>query len=81
MKMKMTTKRLNQSRVHAFLFRPTTIARFGRASLVKHFDGPYELRGGTAEERAAARDWCSLFAPQVVFASPPRPDSALAITA
>jgi hypothetical protein len=79
LKMNMTTKRLGQSRLHAFLFRPTTIARFGRACLVKHFDGPYELRGGTAEERAAAREWCSLFAPQVVFASPPRADAALAI--
>jgi hypothetical protein len=81
MKMKISTKRLGQSRLHAFLFRPTTIARFGRASLVKHFDGPYELLGGTAEERAAAREWCSLFAPQVVFAAPLRPDAALAITA
>jgi hypothetical protein len=81
MKLKMKTSRRVPSPLPAFLLRPTTIARFGRASLVKHFDGPYELLGGTAEERATAREWCSLFAPQVVFESAPRGDSALAIAA
>jgi len=81
MKLKIKTRRRVPSALPAFLLRPTTIARFGRANLVKHFDGPYELQGGTAEERATAREWCSLFAPQVVFAAAPRGDSALAITA
>lgn len=81
MKMNLGTKRVGPTRLQAFIFRPITIARFGRASLVKHFDGPYELIGGTVEERAAARDWCCLFAPQVVFSSAPRQDAALAITA
>jgi hypothetical protein len=81
MKMNIKTKRIGQSPLHALIFQPATIARFGRASLVKYFDGPYELVGGTADERATAREWCSLFAPEVVFSSAPRKDSALAITA
>jgi hypothetical protein len=50
------------------------------ASLVRYFDGPYELVGGMVEDRAAAAEWCSLFAPQVDFADPQRlnPVSALA---
>jgi len=55
----------------ALIFQPATIARFGPARLVKHSDGPYELIGGTADDRAAAREWCSLFAPEVVFPSKP----------
>ena len=63
--------------IHALNFRPTTIARFGAARLNRHFDGPYELVGGTPEERATAAEWCSLFAPEVVFTSGPRPDMHL----
>jgi hypothetical protein len=51
------------------MFPPTTVARFGLARLVKHFDGPYELIGGTAEYHAAASEWCSHFAPEIVFTS------------
>ncbi len=53
--------------LHALIFQPTTIARFGQATLVKHFNGQHELIGGTPADRAAAREWCSLFAPEVVF--------------
>lgn len=49
--------------------RHAPIARFGPARLVKNFDGRHELIGGTAEHHAAAREWCSLFAPEVVFKS------------
>lgn len=52
--------------LHALNFPPSTIARFGAARLIKHFDGPYELVGGTPEERATAAEWCLLFAPEVV---------------
>jgi hypothetical protein len=64
--------------LHALNFPPTTIAHFGAARLVRHFDGPYELVGGTVEDRAAAREWCSLFAPQVVFSGTPRHTPAIA---
>ena len=53
----------------ALMFQPTIIAHFGGARLVRHLDGRYELIGGTAEQHAAAREWCSLFAPEVVFTS------------
>ena len=74
----MKNKRLYQTPAHALNFPPTTIARFGAAILVRHLDGPYELLGGTVEERAAARDWCSMFAPHVVFADAPRKNSCVA---
>jgi hypothetical protein len=67
----MKNKRMYQTPPHALIFEPTTIARFGAARLIRHFDGPYELLGGTVEDRAAAREWCSLFAPEVVFSGKP----------
>jgi len=44
-----------------------TIARFGQAQLVRQPDGRHELMGGTAADHGDARDWCSFFAPEVVF--------------
>jgi hypothetical protein len=35
------------------------IANFGTARLVKKSDGRHELIGGTADDHAAAREWCS----------------------
>ena len=76
----MKIKRTHWLPLHALNFPPTTIAHFGAARLVRHFDGPYELLGGTVEDRAAVAEWCSLFAPQVVFSGIPRrnPVSAFA---
>jgi hypothetical protein len=37
------------------------IARFGQAELVKTREGKYELRGGSDEDRAKAREWISMF--------------------
>jgi hypothetical protein len=37
------------------------IATFGQAKLVKTPDFKYELRGGSLEDRLAAREWISLF--------------------
>ena len=48
-----------------------TIAIFGAARLVKKLDGKIELIGGTADDHAAAREWCALFAPDIVFANKP----------
>lgn len=45
------------------------IAGFGVACLVKKPDGNIELIGGTADDHADAREWCSLFAPETVFTS------------
>lgn len=38
-----------------------TLARFGEARLVKRLNGRIQLLGGSAEDRAAAKEWCSLF--------------------
>ncbi len=65
----MKIKRTSWLPLSALNFQTTTVARFGPARLVKNFDGRHELIGGTAEHHAAAREWCSLFAPEVVFQS------------
>jgi hypothetical protein len=57
------------------------IANFGTARLVKKQDGRYELIGGTADDHAAAREWCSLFHHELVFTSTPRLASSLAFAA
>ena len=38
-----------------------TLAVFGDARLVKYLDGKIELRGGSLDDRRAAREWCSMF--------------------
>ena len=37
-----------------------TLAVFGAARLVKYLDGKIELRGGSPDDRRAAREWCSM---------------------
>jgi hypothetical protein len=37
------------------------IAGFGQAQLVKYADGSHDLRGGSREDRIAAREWISMF--------------------
>ena len=55
-----------------------TLAFFGKAKLIRKFDGRHELIGGTAEDRTTAREWCSLFAPEVVFNDSSQREIALA---
>ena len=43
------------------------IARFGAARLIRKLDGRHELIGGTPDDLIAAREWCSLFAHDLVF--------------
>ena len=45
-----------------------TIAVFGAARLLKHRGGQFELRGGTPDDRRAAREWGLLFEHDAVFA-------------
>jgi hypothetical protein len=42
------------------------IAEWGDAKLVKYLDGKLELRGGSKEDHAEAREWISLFWPEAV---------------
>jgi hypothetical protein len=57
------------------------IAAFGTTCLVKKSDGLHELIGGTVDDHADAREWCSLFAHEVVFTSAPRRNPAFAFAA
>ena len=54
---------------HAITQRITgrVIQQFGGARLVKHRNGQHELIGGSDADRAAAFDWVSLFAHEIVF--------------
>jgi hypothetical protein len=48
------------------------VTTFGESQLVRHINGRYELIGGTADDHAEAREWCSIFAQDVVFTTTPR---------
>lgn len=57
------------------------IATFGLARLVRNADGRHELIGGTASDCIEAREWCSLFAPEIVFSRSPARPGTLVIAA
>jgi hypothetical protein len=42
------------------------IASWGEAQLTKYLDGKLELKGGSREDRAAAKGWISMFMPSAV---------------
>ena len=44
------------------------IAKFGPVCLYREADGRHRLGGGTAEQRAAARQWCTQHTPFIQFA-------------
>ncbi len=41
-------------------------AEFGNARIIRYLDGGYELRGGSNDERLAAKEWISMFCHDVV---------------
>ena len=45
----------------------TLIATFGAAKLVRCLNGRFELRGGNQNDPIEARDWASLFMPEVTI--------------
>lgn len=45
------------------------IATFGRGELVRTSGGRYEMRGGTKTDLWEAREWASLFMPEIVIRS------------
>jgi hypothetical protein len=44
-----------------FKDRGELIASWGEARLIKYLDGKTELRGGSEQDRAEAREWMSMF--------------------
>ena len=61
-----STKTKTQARV---------LTSFGRASLVRVAGTNYELRGGSDDERTAAKEWISLFLHEAVLCNRPVPQS------
>jgi hypothetical protein len=59
---RMKLKNLIPQRQHKRLIR-----QFGQAKLVKLPNGQHELLGGSDNDRAAAFEWSSLFAHEIVF--------------
>ena len=57
------TPRMKTSRILEYLRNDEgkLIASFGGARLLRHRNGRHELRGGTVDDRRAAREWISLF--------------------
>jgi hypothetical protein len=43
------------------------MARWGEAELIKYLDGKTELRGGSDQDRAEAKEWMSLFWYEAIF--------------
>ena len=46
------------------------VAGWGEAQLIKYLNGEVELKGGTKEDRSAAREWISLFWHEAVVGVP-----------
>ena len=42
------------------------VAAWGEAQLIKYLDGKTELRGGSEQDRAEAREWISMFLNEAV---------------
>ena len=47
--------------------RVETIAGFGAGALVRTAGGGYRFQGGTHEDRAEAKKWITMFAPEIVL--------------
>jgi len=43
------------------------VASWGEAQLIRYLNGKSELRGGSKEDRAEAKEWMSLFWHEAVF--------------
>jgi CheY-like chemotaxis protein len=58
---------------HPTLDEGEIVASFGKADLIRHYNGSWELQGGTPADRAAAREWCAHFQHEATFSSTPLP--------
>ena len=57
-------------------YRNHIVRQFGDAKLIRRPNGQHELVGGTDADRAAAYEWTSLFAHEIVFTHFHREDQA-----
>ena len=61
---------MNQSRKkrpRIFLNTRRVVALFGKAKLVREWDGRFRLEGGSYHDEATAIEWASMFLPEAVL--------------
>ena len=58
---------MNLKNIIPLRFRSRLVRQFGEARLIRRPNGQHELVGGTDADRAAAFEWSSLFAHEIVF--------------
>ena len=57
-------------------YRNQVVRQFGKAKLIRRPNGQHEIVGGNDTDRAAAVEWSSLFAHEIVFTHFHREDNA-----
>ena len=64
---------MNQSRKkrpRIFFNTRRVVALFGKAKLVREWDGRFRLEGGSYHDEATAIEWASMFLPEAVLDRP-----------
>ena len=64
---------MNQSRKkrpRIFFNTRRVVALFGKAKLVREWDGRFRLEGGSYHDEATAIEWASMFLPEAVLERP-----------
>ena len=54
-------------------FTERVIAIFGQAKLIRHFNGQFEIRGGTRHDHGEAREWASFFFHEAILSPGKQP--------
>ena len=62
-----------KKRPRIFLNTRRVVALFGRAKLMREWDGRFLLEGGSNHDEAAAVEWASMFLPEAVLAKTKKP--------
>ena len=61
---------IRKKRPRIFLNTRRVVALFGRAKLMREWDGRFRLEGGSHHDEAAAVEWASMFLPEAVVVRP-----------
>ena len=56
-----------KKRPRIFLNTRRVVALFGKAKLVREWDGRFRLEGGSYHDEASAIEWASMFLPEAVL--------------
>ena len=60
----------HKKRPRIFLNTRRVVALFGRAKLMREWDGRFRLEGGSHHDEAAAVEWASMFLQEAVVVRP-----------